>query len=170
MNKKFFELDFFAFLEKVVNKEKFSFTRFSDGEMFMLKDQSLALQGDHVQIDGKKYNNVYTKEDFKDFDPEEHKDSYDKLRDAFEYSDPSYYKGICCQCCQGKENFKWMTSGKGPFTWSNLWVNSNYRMFLNYMIPALRERDVYLIVHEDADIDQFVRTTGIVVEDYFMGS
>ena len=155
MNKKFFELDFFALLEKVVNKEAFSFTRFSDGEMFMLKDQSLSLQGDHVQINGKVHGNRYTVEDFKDFDPVKHKKSYDLLRDSFDYSDPTYFKGICCKCCQGEENFKWMTegTGTGPFTWSNLFVNSNYRLFLNYMIPALRERDVYLIHHTSAKLD-----------------
>lgn len=152
-NFKFFELDFFCLLEKVINKEAFSFTRFSDGEVIMMRDQSLSLQGDHVQIDGKVYGNRYTKEDFKDFDPRRHKKSYDLLRAAFKYSHPSYFKGICCKCCEGAEDSKWTLDAKGPLTWSNLWVNSNYRMFLNYMIPALRERDVHLIHHTSAKLD-----------------
>lgn len=152
MKGKYFELDFFKLLDKVVNKEPFAFTRFSDGEMFMLQGQSLALQKDHVQIDGARFNNQYTFEDFKDFDPKVHAGEYALLKEAFEYSDDNYIKGICCKCCQGKDNFDWMISGEGEFTWSNLFVNSNYRLFLHYMLPALKDRRVFLVCHHSATL------------------
>jgi hypothetical protein len=119
-----FEDDFFYILKKVRNNDSFSFSKFADGEFSILMGRSI------TNIDGWKYSS-------EDNDIERR-----RLVESFLYSDDDYIVGICCPCC-AQEASGWMKlnreSLKGKLTWANIFVNSNYQHFCQFMVPEIND-------------------------------
>jgi hypothetical protein len=138
-------------------KENFAFTRFSDGELFILQNKTLVLADNHYITGDIKGPNRYTKEEHKEFYPEKHSVYRDKLIECFKHNQEKYYKGICTSTDGhvGKENFDWMIDFHGGdhenLTFANLLINANYSRFVEEMIPILCERKVIYVVNELAD-------------------
>ena len=134
-----FKAHFNFFKQKIVNKENFAFSRFSDGEMFILQNKELKLSENLIQMGEVKQSGPYRKDDFKHFNPSEHKEFRDTLVKTFQHKQENYYKGISCSCCVGKENFDFQIDLHGgddeSLTWANLWVNSNYPLFIQQILP-----------------------------------
>ena len=101
---KTFKGDLDTFISKLKERDNFTFSRFSDGELYILN------------------------------------------------------KGITCRCCGGDENFDWqvefMGEGEHNLSWANLWVNANYKYFVEEFIPILQDRKIILVSHEDADLEK----------------
>jgi len=139
------------------NKENFAFTRFSDGELFILQNKTVVLADNHYITGNIKGPNRYTKEEHKEFYPEKHSAYRDKLIECFKHNQEKYYKGICTSTDGhvGKENFDWMIHFHGGdhenLTFANLLINANYSRFVEEMIPILCERKVIYVVNELAD-------------------
>lgn len=154
-----FRQHFSLFYRKFLNKENFAFSRFSDGEMFILQNKELKLDDGIIQIGDKVQAGPYQRADFKHFNPHEHSFYQEKLIEAFKHRQPNYYKGISCSCCVGKENFNWQVELHGgdddSLTWANLWVNGNYPLFIMHILPMFYNRDCVFIGNEDADISNF---------------
>ena len=131
---KTFDTAFNTLLDKISKKENFAFTRFSDGELFIMQNKTVILAKDHYVTGDIKGPNIYTKEEQKEFLPER--------TDAH----------------VGTENFKYMIDlheGDHPnLTFSNLLINANYRRFVEEMIPLFQDREIIYIVNENADISR----------------
>jgi hypothetical protein len=153
-----FREDFIKFKSKLDNKENFAFSRYSDGEMYILQNKELVLDNGLIQIGNEKQGGVYQSPDFKHFDPKEHSFYQQKLVESLQYKQHNYYKGISCSCCVGKEAFDWQVDLAGgddeSLTWANLWVNGNYPIFITHILPIFYSRDCVFIGHEDANLDR----------------
>jgi len=153
-----FREHFNSFKEKLRNKEHFAFSRFSDGEMYILQNKELKLDSNLIQIGERKQGGVYQQPDFKHFDPTQHSFYQQKLVESLQYKQPNYYKGISCSCCVGKEQFDWQVDLAGgddeSLTWANLWVNGNYPFFIREILPIFYSRDCVFVGHKDANLDR----------------
>jgi len=153
-----FREHFNNFKRKLREQEHFAFSRFSDGEMYILQNKELKLDNDLIQIGERKQGGVYQAPDFKHFDPKEHSFYQQKLVESLQYKQPNYYRGISCSCCVGKEQFDWQVDLAGgddeTLTWANLWVNGNYPLFITHILPIFYSRDCVFVGHEDANLDR----------------
>jgi len=145
-------------LNKVKKGENFAFTRFSDGELFILQNKHLLLAEDHYITGDVKGPNRYTAEEQKEFKPDEHQFYRERLMDAFKHSQEGYYKGICTTTDGhvGKENFEWMIETSGGdsdhLTFANLLINANYRRFIEEMVPLFVDKEILYVVNELATV------------------
>lgn len=148
---------FWTLQKKLKSGEPFAFTRFSDGEMFVMMNKHLKLDGDATTVSGAKAGIGYSKEDHKEFDPEKHSDFRNKLVEAYKHQQKNYFVGLSCPCCVGTENNKWMKEERGQddeyLTWANLLVNAQYPLFLNHMVPLLKGKKVVVICNKAADLN-----------------
>lgn len=108
-----FRNDLEFILNKVKNREYFSFSKYADGEYKILRNERI------TNCDG------WT------FDPKIHNKEYKYLLNSFQYNDPNYYVGISCKCCQPNDHVDWMRDNlyTNNVTWANIFVNSNYEYF-----------------------------------------
>ena len=95
------------FKSKLQNNDPFAFSRFSDGEMYILQNRHLKLENNQIQIDDRVQPGPYQSADFKSFNPDTDAKFQTKLVNTFQHKQPNYFKGISCSCCVGKENFDW---------------------------------------------------------------
>ena len=152
--------DFTEAFNKIVrmlkDKENFAFTRFSDGELFIMQNKTVVLADNHYITGNIRGQNRYTKEEHKEFYPQMHQKYRKKLIDCYKYNQFNYFKGICTSSDGhvGKENFDWMVKFHGgdheTLTYSNLLINANYRRFVEDLIPALTDRKIIYVVNEMA--------------------
>jgi hypothetical protein len=137
------------------NDEHFAFSRYSDGELWILQNKELKLDSDVIQVGNQKNPGVYQSPDFKHYDPSIHGKYKDLLIEAYKHKQSGYYKGISCSCCVGKENFDWQIDLHGgddeSLTWANLWVNGNYPLFILHTLPIFYSKDCVFVGHESAD-------------------
>jgi hypothetical protein len=153
---KTFRNDFIKFYDMLYNGENFAFSRFSDGEMYILQNKKLVLDQNLIQIGDQKQHGPYQSQDFKHFDPEIHPYVNDALIKAFKHRQYNYFKGISCACCVGEENFKWQLDlhdgDDDSLTWANLWVNGNYPLFMENVYPLFFNKKCVFVGHKDANI------------------
>jgi len=153
-----FREHFINFKNKLENQEQFAFSRYSDGEMYILQNKELVLGNGVIQIGDKKQGGIYQQPDFKHFDPNEHSFYQQKLVESLQYKQPNYFKGISCSCCVGKEQFDWQVDLAGgddeSLTWANLWVNGNYPFFIKHILPIFYSRDCVFVGHTDANLNR----------------
>lgn len=154
-----FREHFRFFYNKLLTKENFAFARYSDGEMFILQNKELKLDDGIIQIGNQVQWGPYKRDDFKHFNPAEHGFYQKKLVEAFKHRQENYYKGISCSCCVGKESFNWQIQLHGgddeSLTWANLWVNGNYPLFIQYVLPAFYNRECVFVGNQNATISNF---------------
>ena len=156
---KHFVKAFDTLLEKIKNKENFAFTRFSDGELFIMQDKTVVLADNHYVTGKIKGSNRYTKEEHKEFYPEKHQKYRKKLIECYTYNQKNYYKGICTSTDGhvGKENFDWMINFHGGdhenLTFSNLLINANYSRFIEEMVPLFSNRKLIYVANELANTE-----------------
>lgn len=150
---------FDVLLNKIKNRENFAFSRFSDGELDILKNKYVLLADNHFVSGDLKGNGRYTEEEHKEFIPEQHQMHRKLLIESFKYNEKGYYKGICTSSDAhvGSQSFKWMIDLHGGdhenLTYSNLLINSNYKRFVEEMVPLFLNRDIIYIVNEAANTD-----------------
>lgn len=123
------DLDFFK--SKLTRKDPFSITRFGDGEMMIMNNQKL---------------NLLFKGEFNFNGQEEFRSD---LLKAFQHNQDNYFVGIACRCCVGDANFKAMRDktklSADKLTWANIFVNSNYPIFRELVVPTFSLYDVTLV-------------------------
>jgi hypothetical protein len=134
MIKNSFREDIEFIFTKLKNKEKFSFSKYADGEFAILANQRI------TNIDN------WT------FDPTKHSEIRNELIRSFQFKDPEYYVGVSCKCCQPEQIVNWMRqeSKQDVLTWANIFVNSNYPYFQENFIPEFSNHKVVLFAREDA--------------------
>ena len=158
MRERSFRGDLISLLTKLKEKEPFAFTRFSDGEQYILDNEELKLDQNLIQIGNHKQSGVYKQADFKHFDPTEHGYVRDLLMDSYLHKQPNYFKGIGCPCCNGNEyknrQLDMLGGDSDDLTWANLWVNGNYPTFISNVYPELYNHDCVMICHKDASVER----------------
>lgn len=155
-----FTTAFDTLLDKIKNKENFAFTRFSDGELFILQNKTVILANDHYVTGDIKGPNIYTEEEQKEFIPEKHGFFKEKLLECYLHNQNNFFKGICTGTDPhvGDENFNWMIKEHGGdhknLTFSNLLINANYKRFIEEMVPLFVERDIIYVANKKANISK----------------
>lgn len=164
-----FRQDFLKLLNKLKTGENFAFSRFSDGELFILQNLEVKLDDNIIKIGNNLTAGPYKSADFKHFDPKKHQEFRNKLIDSFLHVQQNYYRGISCRCCVGQENFDWQLEQLGgdheTLTWANLWVNGNYPLFINNVLPMFYNRKIVFVCNENADLSRLP----FVVKDFRIG-
>ena len=141
---KLFNDEIKKFYTMLYARENFSVARYGDGEM-------LALRG--VRITSGAGEWVTNGSDLR------YEIARRLLYESFTFKDPNYYVGIVCPCCQGQGNFMNMVNVSGQkdenLTYANLFVNSNYKYFLEKFIPVFkqREKEIILVANKVSKIE-----------------
>jgi hypothetical protein len=157
---KSFTEDIKIILQALKNKEKFSFSKYADGEYAIL------------------INKKITNCDNWTYDPDIHQLYRDELMNSYTYSEEGYYVGISCPCCVGNEDTKWMRDNvnvnDSNLTWANIFVNGNYNYFIDNFIPEFKNHDIILIANETANVNnlpfkvlEHIKVTGTAWKDNF---
>ncbi len=152
-----FSQEFDKFLGKVKEGENFAFARFSDGELFILKNQKVVLAENYFITGDRLGQGVYPAEEQKSFIPEHHKFYQQKLIDSLKFNKDGYYKGICTKSDVSAEDFEWQLELHGSsdlehITFANVLINNNYKRFIQEMVPLFADRDVIYVVNENANL------------------
>jgi hypothetical protein len=139
---KTFREDFSKFQEMIVNHKPFAISRNNDGEMIILFNEFIDLR---TKLNG---------EFIYDPNQEQHKFYREKLLESAQYKADNYYVGIACRCCVGvakHERLKALTGQDDDhLTWGNIFVNSNYPLYVKDIIPAFSDYNVVMIVNDKA--------------------
>ena len=102
---KHFHKDLDELIRMLRQGENFAFTRFSDGELFIMQNKTVVLAENHYITGHIKGPNVYTKEEQKEFYPEKHSFYREQLIEAYLHNQENYFKGICTAT-------DWIVTGK----------------------------------------------------------
>lgn len=121
---------------KVKSKEKFSFSKYADGEFAILDNQPI------------------TNADNWTFDPTLHSAIREELIRSFKFKEENYLVGVSCKCCQPENIVNWMRkeSGQDILTWANIFVNSNYPYFKSKFITEFKNHDIVLFARYNARV------------------
>lgn len=161
-----FSKDLEIIIELLQRNENFAFSRFSDGETYMLNKHEIQMASNFIRVgDLFDQNSKCAKDDIKHYDPKKHEFYRQRLEESLVFRKNNYYKGISCRCCiagggdEGEKYFKWTLEKIGPgdehnLTWSNLFINSNYISYLKKVVPIFATKKIVFIVNENADISK----------------
>ena len=148
-----FNQEFDKFLSKIKNNEQFAFSRFSDGELFIMQNKTVILADNHYITGNIRGPNRYTEEEHKEFLPERDQIYREKLIECFKHRQDNYFKGICTSSDAhvGSENFAYQVELHGgdheSLTFSNLLINANYHKFIEKMTPLFVDREIIYVVN-----------------------
>jgi hypothetical protein len=134
-----FREDILILFNLLKNKTPFSFSKYADGEYAILINKHI------TNCDNWTFNpdidNIYQNELFK----------------SFQFNEDGYYVGISCPCCVSMDDVLWMRNNvgvdKNHLTWANIFVNGNYRTFVNLFIPEFKNHDIVLVANKNANIN-----------------
>ena len=144
-----------AMMMSIACKQSFQFSRFSDGELFMLLNKEIQLTPDGAWIDGRKVNSQkYPDHDCKYFNPLSDMAIVAELKSALIYSHPNYVKGLPLPCCVGREMFNEMLNllhcNLSQWSTANLLINANYPFFISKILPILLLRPLIVVANKRA--------------------
>jgi|TARA_R110000851_G_scaffold37132_5_gene96173 hypothetical protein len=160
-----FKEEFQKYISKLKNHEPFAFSRWADGELWILENKSYSLSPT---------SHGYTNpEDQKNFNAELHKFHHDKLWNAFRYKADNYHIGITTNSDAGIVGYSprdWMIDNGGSnienITFANLFINSNYQDFRMEALPIMEEYETIIMCNERAKLDDFDN----IIQDFRVGS
>lgn len=168
---KTFRDDFYGLATKLKKKEPFAFTRFSDGEMLIMQNRKIVIDTNVAFAHDHWGQGNWGPEEHKTFNPETDSKLRDQLIETFKHVQPNYFKGICCRCCVGEENYNWqfnhISKDESQLTWANLLINGNYKLFVEQMVPLMKNYPVVMVVNKLAKLDGLPFK---VVKDFRIGA
>lgn len=135
LNQKTFRGDIEFFHQQLIDNKPFSVTRFGDGEC-------LLMDGGSIQNKEGRYTR--------------NSEVSVPLISALQYRSDNYYVGVPCVCCLVKPPDALRIralSGQAPeqLTFSNVFVNSNFKYFNEHILPSLNHYPVSIICNERAN-------------------
>lgn len=148
-------LELLKFTKMLREREFFSFQRFADGESWIL-------QGKKFQLSPKRKHHGYKNpEDWKSFDPKKNRIQMDSLYRALQFKRSDYYLGLLVG--NSHENHvltDWILEKSGQdlrqVTFANLFVNSNYSIFLNDFLPEFQKWKIVIVCNKSSVINKDV--------------
>lgn len=172
-----FRGDFIALTRMLEAKEPFAFTRFSDGELLILQNRRIVISGSEAFAHDRWGRGQWGEEEHKTFTPGKDEELRLKLHASFVHRQPNYFKGICCKCCVGEQNWAWQFGpgnlteaelSEKTLTWANLLINANYSFFVQRMVPLFSSFPVVVVVNEKANLTTLPFYNSIV-KDFRVG-
>jgi hypothetical protein len=135
----------------ILKKEKFSFSKYADGERYILNSLPI------TNIDNWK------------FDPNSDNVFQQMLMESFKYNDLGYYIGISCPCCD-LHSYNWFKKNKGSndnnTTFANIFVNGNYNSFKNELLPLFNNYErIFLVANENSNLLELKKI--LKITDFF---
>jgi len=157
-----FKKDFRSLLEKIKTGEHFAFTRFSDGELYILQNRKVVIEGNRCFLRETEHSGNWGEEEHKAFIPEKNQDLRSHLSECFTHKQHNYFKGICTKQDIGHEDWMWQFSNglsmdEKHLTFANLLINGNYINFMTQMLPAMKNKnyEVIYVCNKKADLAGF---------------
>lgn len=139
-----FKNEFNLILNKLKSDENFSLSRFGDGELAIIKNNFIDFS--------KKYNGEHI------FEPKKHEKYHILMKESLKYKSENYFVGISCKCCIGELDYNYYkkisNQNESNLTFATIFVNSNYKLFVDQFIPELKNKKIVLISHEKSDISK----------------
>ena len=145
--KKKFLTDIKNFEKKIKKKINFAYSRFSDGELFILQNKKLIISKNFWQLDDKKIYYNFPNDDKKAFYPNKHQFYRLQLIKSLKFTKKNYFKGISCSCCHGQKNLRYIRNildNKKNLTFSNLFQNGNYNFFITRIVKLFKKKKNYI--------------------------
>ncbi|MEN3373022.1 hypothetical protein [Dechloromonas sp. ZS-1] len=117
--------------ERLVREHSpFTFVRFSDGEIEVLRNRKLVIAGGVTEFRGKRFSNQFPEFDQKRFDPRRGQDVRGDLLASAIFREQGYFKGIPTRHNNAIGDREFMLRLNGGFTpqmtFSDLFLNSNF--------------------------------------------
>jgi hypothetical protein len=135
--------EFDKMLNRVRSGKHFSFTRFGDGELHVIKNGKFKCT--QWTLDGNEKENTLFR---------------DAMLHSLTYNRPNYFIGLPCSCREDSDqfrdyifsNFKLNTS---HLTFSALFVNAMYGRLQKELIPILKKHPIALVANDKSNIEHF---------------
>lgn len=142
--------DLKRFEEFVKAQKPFTFIRFSDGEIEILRNRKLIIAGGITEFRGKISSNQFPEFDQKRFEPNKSQDFRRDLLASATFCDTAYFKGIPTKHNNALHDREFMLRLNGGFssqmTFSDLFLNSNFLLARSRFFPFLISSFGHLIV------------------------
>lgn len=157
----------------LIKKIPFSFIRFSDGEMDIIRNRRVHIGKDLVQWDENILHHDYPNFDYKDFDPLKNQKIRSMLIDSAKFYQSNFLKGIPSKHNNALTDRDMMidfnNDRKGNLTFADLLINQNFLKFRKYILPLFNDfLNVFYIGNFRARPKIFSSTWGhIPVQDNF---
>lgn len=144
----------FNYFINLLNSTKpFTFIRFSDGEVEVLRNRKLTILNKKTFFRGKAYSNDYPVMDTKKFDPLIDQKFRMDLLESCIFKSEFYFKGIRTFSINDSESIidrEFLLRLNGGFdnyiTFSNLLINENYLLFRSKMFPLILKKFKNIVV------------------------
>jgi hypothetical protein len=137
-----YETDFDFFWKKINNGVNFSFVRFADGEIMLMKGLEIGNGTQALEVDGWKSPNKLTLVG-------------KSLKNILDITDENFYFAIS-SITDNEDDYLFLfdrIKNKKNITFANLWINSNYKRHIQN-IKKLK-RDVIMICNKKAQKENF---------------
>ncbi len=160
----------------LTNKTPFTFIRFSDGEIEILRNRYLEISGGKTVFRGRVLKNNYPQFDAKRFDPTLHQNIRSDLLAAAMLRGHNFFKGIPTRHNEALDDREFLLRLNGGFsqymTFADLLLNSNFADYRNRIVPLFATFDrVYVIANFRAKpADIIAKASLISVPDNFFAT
>ncbi len=158
------------------NKKPFTFVRFSDGEIEILRNRYLEINSGKTVFRGREFKNSFPQFDSKKFDPSIHQNIRKDLLSSVLFRNINFYKGIPTSHNDALKDREFLIRLNGGFennmTFSDLFLNSNYSMYREKLIPLFENyKDIFIIANFRAKpIGILEHATHIDIPDNFFAT
>ena len=144
---------FNSFMNLLNSTKSFTFIRFSDGEVEVLKNRKLTISNKKTFFRGKFYSNNYPEMDTKSFDPLKDQNFRMDLLESCIFKSEFFYKGIRTFSINDAESIidrEFLLRLNGGFdnyiTFADLLINENYLLFRSNMFPLILQKFKNIVV------------------------
>ena len=149
-----FKQDFDKFQKMIANREPFAISRNNDGEMIILFNEFIDIRT--------KLNGEFI------YDPKQPQHAFfrEKLLESAQHKGDNYYVGIACRCCVGDEKHERLKKLTGldddHLTWGNIFVNSNYPLYVERIVPQFTNYKIVMVVNHKANVNSLSFANSVV--------
>lgn len=164
------------FISLLKSKTPFSFVRFSDGEIEILRNRYLEIGGGKTLFRGREFKNSFPDFDAKRFDPRIHQNIRKDLLSSALFREKNFYKGIPTAHNNAIKDREFLLRLNGGFdtnmTFSDLFLNSNYRKYRDEVVSLFEAfENIYVIANYRAKpIEILEKATHIHIPDNFFAT
>ena len=134
-----YKTDIEIICKALASGKRLSFSKFCDGEWAVIENRDIN-------------NSEFW------FEPDKLVDTLkrQKLIESFQFQHENYYVGVACPGVFGEDMHKEMKElSKQPphrLTWADIWVNSNYRYYIENVLPLFKDRPTVLYCNGKSNV------------------
>ena len=158
-------------LEKVTNlianRKPFTFIRFSDGEIEVLRNRYLEINDGKTKFRGREFDNNFPEFDKKRFDPRKHSHIREDLIGSAMYRRENFIKGIPTSHNDALIDREFLLRLNGGFTeeisFSDLFLNSNYLAYRKEIVPLFSQySSIYVVANYRSKLKENISKGNLV--------